>query len=129
MGPIKSASFERLVICCTDGMLGTPETMAGGPREQPVGSRLTEADELFAALDGQIVSDDDQQWEIRVWGIHADSGRLWLQIGFLARKPFESVSGTVAVAPGRARDAVRDFLSWRRSIHRTELFRTLTTLA
>ncbi len=62
------------------------------------GDLPTDADELFAALDGQIVSSGNLRWEMRIWGIHLDAGRLWLQIAFLGSRSF---AGTIAVSPTR----------------------------
>jgi hypothetical protein len=103
-----------------------PRAVHEEARERQGRNRLSAADEVFAALDGRMVCDGDRCWEIRIWGIHAGSGRLWLQVGFLGRGLAESMTATVPVAKGRARDVLLDFLTWWQSIDRTELF-TLKT--
>jgi hypothetical protein len=41
---------------------------------------ITSADELFASLDGQLLTTDDAYWRVQVCGIHSSGAQHWVQL-------------------------------------------------
>lgn len=62
----------------------------GGDTQRDQNS-LSEADLLFAMLDGQVVGGEDGFWRAEVVGIHSEIDGTWVQIG-PARQPAQSVA-------------------------------------
>ena len=62
------------------------------------------ADQLFAALDGQIITVREERWELRIFGIYLSGERAWLQ--FHLSGP-EEIDGMTAVEWREAEAALR----------------------
>lgn len=67
---------------------------------------VTIADELFAALDGQVVTSRQEEWQVRIYGIHQDRQRCWVQVHLSGP---EQLDGTLMVDPSRPASALRRF--------------------
>ncbi len=55
-------------------------------------SRLGAADQLFAALDGQIISAHGDSWELRIFGIYLKPDRSWLQFRLSGPEQIDGVA-------------------------------------
>src|SRR5262245_41889424 len=70
---------------------------------------LTQADEWFAAVDGQTVRCRDFDWQVQVFGIHNSGNRWWFQVGFDGPK---QVSGTFETQDDRPVAVLNALTDW-----------------
>lgn len=53
--------------------------------------KLGSTDELFAALDGQVISSRGCEWELRIFGIYPDIDQAWLQVRLSGPEEIDAV--------------------------------------
>jgi hypothetical protein len=91
---------------------GIPEAAAAGTL--PTSATLEPADELFAALDGQVIrTSGDAEWELRIWGIFADRNASWLQFGLFGPQQIDAVMAVDPDSPAAAIRSIRASLQRR----------------
>lgn len=66
---------------------------------------VTVADELFGALDGQVVTSDDARWRISICGIHPDHEQYWVQLMLVGP---EQYAATFGIDPERPSELLRE---------------------
>jgi len=68
---------------------------------------LTRADQLFAALDGQVIARGGDTWVLRILGVHPTSGGSWLQFRLYGSRLIDAFLAIESDSPRAALDAIR----------------------
>ncbi len=72
---------------------------------------LSRADELFAALDGRLVTADGARWHLEVLGIHLHADTCWVQV--LALGPANhQLSSTFQIDPAEPAELLNLVPAW-----------------
>lgn len=79
------------------------------PATDPV-SPLTDRDELFARVDGQVFEGTDREWRVEIVGIHGDEDSYWVQL--LAVAGSDHHGATIRVDRSAARALLKQIRNW-----------------
>lgn len=73
-------------------------------------SALTRADQLFAALDGQVIARGSDTWVLRILGVHPTNCGSWLQFRLYGSRLIDAFLAVESDSPRAALDAIRSRL-------------------
>jgi hypothetical protein len=68
---------------------------------------LTRADQLFAALDGQVIARGSDTWVLRILGVHPTTAGSWLQFRLYGSRLIDAFLAVESDSPRAALDAIR----------------------
>ena len=71
---------------------------------------LTKADQLFAALDGQVIARGSDTWVLRILGVHPTSSVSWLQFRLYGSRLIDAFLLVETDSPRAVLDAIRSRL-------------------
>ena len=73
------------------------------------------ADQLFAALDGRVITSQGDTWELRIFGIYPGDRRSWLQFRLAGPQQIDAFLAVDSESPAAAIRAIRAGLDERAS--------------
>jgi hypothetical protein len=79
----------------------------GGAFDRSASNSFATADQLFAALDGQVISSRGDRWELRIFGIHPNVDRSWLQLRLSGPQQIDALIAVDCEKPEEVLQAIR----------------------